>query len=88
MFNDTYDVIDFNSAWLNNYRNHKISMIRLWTLQYSLEGCVVALLAVFVFFLFCKCSNNQDCKFWYMIPVIRIIYKYCKYFSKFINLNE
>ena len=42
--------VDFDSPWLKIYKNHKISMIRIRTLQYSVEGCVFAMLAVFVFF--------------------------------------
>ena len=54
-----YNDVDFDSSWVNIYKNHKISMIRIRTLQYSLEGCVFALFAVFVFFLFFyKCNNN------------------------------
>ena len=52
MLNNTHDIVDFDSPWLNVYKNHKIIMIRIRTLQYSVEGCVFALLAIFVFFLF------------------------------------
>ena len=79
IFNTTYAVVDFDSPWPNIDKNHKISWIRIRTLQYSVEACVYALLAVFVFFfllLFCKCNNNSDRKFWWIFLVIRIIYEY------------
>ena len=40
-----HDVVDVDSSYPNIYTNHKINMIRLRTLNYSLEGCVFALLA-------------------------------------------
>ena len=71
ILNNMHDVVNW-------YTKHKICMIRVRTLQHLLEVCVFALFAVFVFFIllffFCKCNNN--CKFWWMIRVIRIIYKY------------
>ena len=45
ILNNTHDVIDFNYLLLNICKNHKLSMIRIRTLQYSVEGCL------FVFFL-------------------------------------
>ena len=32
--------------------------------KYSLEGYVFALFDALSFLIFCKCNNNQDCKFW------------------------
>ena len=52
ILNNTHNVVDFDSPLLNIYKNHKISMIRLRTLQYSLEGYM------FGVFYFCKCNNN------------------------------
>ena len=49
-FNNMHDVVDFNSPSNDIYKNQKIIMIRIRTLQYSVEGCVFALPAVFVFF--------------------------------------
>ena len=51
ILNNTH-VVDFDSPWLNIYENHKISVICVRTPQYSVGGCVFALLAVFVFFFF------------------------------------
>ena len=49
ILNDTHEVVvDFNSPRLNIYRNHKISMIRMRTLQYLVKGCVSFLPAVCV----------------------------------------
>ena len=47
ILNNTHDVIDFDFLWLNIYKNHKISMILIKTPQYSVERCVLSLLAVF-----------------------------------------
>ena len=47
ILNNTHDV-DFQSSWIDIYMKHKINMILIRTLQYSVEGCVFALLAVFV----------------------------------------
>ena len=43
ILNTTHDVDDFDSLWINIYKNHKICMIRIWTLQYSVEGCCLCL---------------------------------------------
>ena len=51
-----YDVVDFDSPRIASCKNHKISMIRVRIVKYSVEGCVFAL--SFFFFFFCKCSNN------------------------------
>ena len=60
--NNMYDVVPHNSTYTRITR--KISMIRLRTLKYSLEGCVFALLAALSVLLmshfFCKCNNNYD----------------------------
>ena len=48
-----FDVVDFDSPWLNIYKNHTISMIRIPTLNYALEGSVFALLAALPFLLMC-----------------------------------
>ena len=40
-----------NSTYI--YTNHKISIIHVRTLKYSLEGCVFAMLAAFSFLLIC-----------------------------------
>ena len=48
--NNTHDAVDFDFPWIDIYKNHKICMIRIRTLQHSVEGCVFALLAVSVCF--------------------------------------
>ena len=40
ILNNTSDVVDFDSSQLNVYTKHKISMNRIRTLKYLLEGCV------------------------------------------------
>ena len=49
--NNMYDDVDFKSPQHNIFKNHKISMIRVRTLKYSLRGCVFALLAAQSFLL-------------------------------------
>ena len=39
ILNNTYDVVDLDSSQLNIYKNYKISMVRLRTLEYSIKGC-------------------------------------------------
>ena len=56
-----------------------MSMIRVRTLQYSLESCVLL-----CFFFFCKYQQL----FLRMIRVIRIIYECDKHFYEFMSLNE
>ena len=41
ILNNTYEVVDFDSPWLNIYTIHKISSIRVRTLKYSLNGFVL-----------------------------------------------
>ena len=48
---NTHDV-DFDSPLLNFYKNHKISMIRVRTLQYSVKSCV--------FFFAVNYDNNSN----------------------------
>ena len=55
ILNNTCDVVDFDSSWIDIYTKQKISMIHIRILQYSVEDFVCA---VFVFFFLCKCSNN------------------------------
>ena len=38
ILNNTHDAVDFYTPWLNIYKNHKISIIRIRTLQYPVEG--------------------------------------------------
>ena len=50
ILNNMHDAVDCDFPRPSIYTKHKISMIRIWTLQYSLQGCVFALFAIFVFF--------------------------------------
>ena len=43
-------IVDFDSSWIDIYIKHIVNMIRVRTLQYSEEDCVLALLAIFVIF--------------------------------------
>ena len=60
IFNNTHDVVDFDSPWIGIYTKYKISMIRIRILQYSVESCVFALLSVFSFFFFLTLSMQQQ----------------------------
>ena len=63
ILNNTYDVINFDPIQLNIYtKNHKISMICIRTLKYSLKGCVFALLVLF--FICCKCLTSKTVNFY------------------------
>ena len=74
-------LIELILTWFRLSTNHKINMILKRILQYSQEGCVFAVfVSIFLLFFFCN--------FWWMIWITRIICKYYKYFSKFMNLNE
>ena len=66
IFNNKHDVVDFGSPWIDIYRTHKICMIPIRTLQYSLEDCVFALLAVFMFslpFFFVNATTTKTVNF-------------------------
>ena len=59
ILNNTHNVVDFDSVLLNIFKNHKRSIICVRTLQHLLEGCVLALLTVFLcfFVFFCLFVN-------------------------------
>ena len=50
VLNNTHDVFEFDSPWIDIYKNHIICMNCIRALKYSREGCAFTLLAVFVFF--------------------------------------
>ena len=88
ILNNAHNAVAFDSPLLDIYKNHKINMIRIRTLQYSMKGRVFTLLAVFTLFFYSSFVNATTSKtihfdecFWSH----RIIYKYYKYFSKFMN---
>ena len=39
ILNNTDDVVDFKPPWIDIYKNHKVYMLRVRTLLYSVEGC-------------------------------------------------
>ena len=56
IISNTHDVVGFDSPSIEIYMRHNISLIRIRTLQYSVEGSVLAVLLSFFFI--CKCSNK------------------------------
>ena len=51
ILNKTHDVVDVESLWIDIYMKHKIIMIRIRTLQYSVGGCVCVCVCCLCLFL-------------------------------------
>ena len=73
--------LKYSSYSRNTFTNHMISMKSLWTLKYSLVGCMFALLASLYIFFCCKCNNSADCKFWCIIRVTWIEFIYFEWYE-------
>ena len=80
ILNNTPDVLDFDSSLLNIYKNHKISMIRVRTLRYSPDDCV---LVFFLSYFFVHATTTQNVKFdeWFESHVL-----FMSIISSFLNL--
>ena len=63
ILNNMYDGVYFESPQHNIFKNHKTSMIHVQTLKYSLEGCVLALLAARFFFIFVNTTTTKAVNF-------------------------
>ena len=85
---NTYYVLNFDSLKLNIYTQYKISLIRVWTLKFSLKNCEFALLAVLSFlhirvcvsFLLSKskskCMNLNEVA--YESNIFRMVWVWCQ----------
>ena len=51
ILNNTHNVLNLNSPLLNIYTKHKIIIIRIRTLQYSVEGCICLICLLSLYFL-------------------------------------
>ena len=59
ILNNMHDAADFGTPSIDIFKNHKISMIRIQTLQYAVERSVLAFLAAFVFFFLDSSHSNH-----------------------------
>ena len=64
ILNNTYDVVNFDSSWIDIYRKHKMGMIRIRTLQYSIKDCVCLCLP-FSFFVNAATTKNVNVNEWF-----------------------